>query len=66
MGVDYQQFYHFLEGLTIYDEWDKHIDHRSKHRRLKHRPSKWINKKFNGKIEIIPKNKGKNVILRKK
>jgi adenine-specific DNA methylase len=45
VAVDYLDFYHFLEGLTIYDEWDKHIDPRSKHHRLKPRPSEWTDKK---------------------
>ena len=44
VAVDYLGFYHFLEGLTIYDDWDKNIDHRSKHRRLKTRPSEWTDK----------------------
>jgi adenine-specific DNA methylase len=45
VAVDYLWFYHFLEGLTMYDEWSKHIDYRSKHRRLKPRPSEWADKK---------------------
>ena len=45
VGVDYLEFYHFLEGLTIYDEWGQHIDPRSKHRRLKRRPSAWTDKR---------------------
>ena len=44
VAVDYLDFYHFLEGLTMYDEWEKHIDYRSKHRRLKRRPSAWTDK----------------------
>jgi adenine-specific DNA-methyltransferase len=44
VAVDYWSFYHFLEGLTMYDEWSRHIDHRSKHRRLKPRPSEWTDK----------------------
>ncbi len=44
VAVDYFQFYHLLEGLTMYDEWDKYVDHTSKHRRLKPRLSEWINK----------------------
>lgn len=43
-AVDYRDFYHFLEGLTMYDEWGQHIDHRSKHRRLKPRPNEWTDK----------------------
>lgn len=44
MAVDYYDFYHFLEGLTLYDQWGQHIDYASKHRRLKPRPSPWTNK----------------------
>ena len=44
VAVDYRDFYHFLEGLTLYDEWDRHIDRRSKHRRLKPRPNEWSDK----------------------
>ena len=43
-AVDYLDFYHFLEGLTMYDEWGAAIDRRSKHRRLKPRPSEWTDK----------------------
>lgn len=42
VAVDYLSFYHFLEGLTMYDEWGKHIDYKSKHRRL---ISEWTDKK---------------------
>lgn len=45
LAVDYLDFYHFLEGLTIYDEWGKYIDRKSKHRRLKRRPSAWTDKR---------------------
>lgn len=45
VGVDYYSFYHFLEGLTMYDEWGNHIDLRSKHRRLKPQPSDWTDKR---------------------
>jgi len=43
-GVDYRDFYHFLEGLTMYDTWKAHIDYHSKHRRLKRSPSLWTDK----------------------
>jgi len=43
-AVDYLGFYHFLEGLTAYDEWHTQLDEQSKHRRLKSRPSRWTNK----------------------
>jgi len=45
VGVDYLGFYHFLEGLTMYDEWGQHIDRRSKHRRLKRQPSEWTDRR---------------------
>jgi len=45
VGVDYRDFYHFLEGLTMYDEWDKHVDYGSKHRRLKRQKNEWTDKK---------------------
>ncbi|MBL7074021.1 DNA adenine methylase [candidate division KSB1 bacterium] len=44
VGVDYFEFYHFLEGLLNYSNWDKLIDHRSKHRKLKHQKSIWTDK----------------------
>jgi adenine-specific DNA-methyltransferase len=34
VGVDYRDFYHFLEGLVRYAEWPANIDEASKHRRL--------------------------------
>lgn len=44
VGVDYLEFYHFLEGLTLYEEWNQHIGFRTKHRRLKRQPSAWTDK----------------------
>ncbi|HRE46920.1 MAG TPA: DNA adenine methylase [Aggregatilineales bacterium] len=41
IGVDYRDFYHFLEGLVHYDSWRTHIDYRSKHRRLQPQESPW-------------------------
>lgn len=43
-GVDYRDFYHFLEGLTMYETWETQIDHRSKHRRLRRSPDVWTDK----------------------
>ncbi len=39
VAVDYRDFYHFLEGLTMYDDWERYIDRHSKHRRLKPQPN---------------------------
>jgi len=44
VAVDYLEFYHFLEGLAMYDAWAAQIDYRSKHRRLKRQPSRWTDK----------------------
>ena len=45
VATDYRDFYHFLEGLTMYDDWSQHLDTNSKHRRLKRQPSEWADKK---------------------
>ncbi|OGO41681.1 MAG: DNA methyltransferase [Chloroflexi bacterium RBG_16_57_9] len=45
VAVDYFHFYHFVEGLTMYDEWANHIDFRSKHHPLKSRPNEWTDKR---------------------
>lgn len=42
--VDYYAFYHFLEGLTMYDTWDQHIDYTAKHRKLMGSSTHWHNK----------------------
>ncbi|PJF37900.1 MAG: DNA methyltransferase, partial [Phototrophicales bacterium] len=41
VGIDYRDFYHFLEGIVHYDDWATMIDHNSKHRRLKRQKSEW-------------------------
>ncbi|MDI6732978.1 MAG: DNA adenine methylase [Planctomycetota bacterium] len=45
VSVDYYDFYHFLEGLTVYTDWAKQIDYESKHHRLKPRYSVWSDRK---------------------
>jgi len=42
-GVDYRDFYHFLEGMMDYNNWQNNIDHKSKHRRLKRENTPWTN-----------------------
>ncbi|HWE02203.1 MAG TPA: DNA adenine methylase [Tepidisphaeraceae bacterium] len=34
IGVDYAGFYHFLEGMADYENWERRIDFSSRHRRL--------------------------------
>jgi len=41
VGVDYLDFYHFLEGVVNYDSWSNLIDEKSKHKRLKLNGSDW-------------------------
>ena len=45
VAVDYLHFYHFLEGLANYERWGQALDLQSKHRRLKHRPNPWMDKR---------------------
>lgn len=44
VGVDYLSFYHFLEGLVNYNKWANMIDYRTKNRKLKSKPSVWIDR----------------------
>lgn len=41
VGVDYADFYHFLEGICDYDNWNDRIDYSSKHKRIKRTNSEW-------------------------
>ncbi len=40
-GVPYGEFYHFLDGMLDYTNWEKRIDWKSKHRRLVTESSPW-------------------------
>ncbi len=44
VGVDYFGFYHFLEGLVRYSEWEKIIDYQTKHKKLRGGGNRWIDK----------------------
>ncbi len=44
VGVDYQHFYHFLEGLAHYDDWEQRIDYNRKHHPLKSDYNPWCDK----------------------
>ena len=41
VGVNYRDYYHFLEGICNYDRWEYLIDFNSKHRRLKSIDNEW-------------------------
>lgn len=43
IGVDYADFYHFLNGLVDYENWESRIDYKSKHLRLFRQPNVWNN-----------------------
>lgn len=45
VSVDYRDFYHFLEGLVSYEDWQGLIDFDSKHRRLKPLKNRFNDKK---------------------
>jgi len=45
LSVDYRDFYHFLEGLCNYQNWEDCIDKKSKHLRLIKKKSVWEDKK---------------------
>lgn len=56
VGVDYLDFYHFLEGMVDYPTWADRIDHRKKHLPLVGQPSPWcaprrIHQAFRGLFE---------------
>ena len=44
-GVDYFAFYHFLEGLSEYDDWHRRIDWRKKHRPMAGPVSPWSDRR---------------------
>jgi len=45
-GTDYLGFYHFLEGLVNYDDWQQMIDVKTKHKRLRGNTTTWTDKKL--------------------
>lgn len=55
VGVDYADFYHFLNGLVNYDNWMDLIDFESKHHRLKRQYNIWTDKDniINGFNQLI-------------
>ncbi len=64
VAVDYLGFYHFLEGLTMYDEWDEHIDRGSKHLRLRRQTNEWTEKKLiHGAFERLFERYQKSIIV---
>ena len=44
VGVNYFDFYHFLEQIVFYEEWSNLIDEKSKHKKIKNGKNEWCNK----------------------
>lgn len=44
VGVNYFDFYHFLEGIVFYEQWKDFIDENSKHKRMKNSGNEWCDK----------------------
>jgi len=44
VGVDYFHFYHFLEGICDYFNWEEQIDFTRKHHPLKNQYNRWVDK----------------------
>ena len=40
-GINYIDFYHFLEGIVLYDQWENLIDEKSRHKKIKSMKSVW-------------------------
>ena len=45
VGVDYLDFYHFLEGIVYYDSWSDLIDITVKHKKMKNDKGEWSDKR---------------------
>lgn len=64
IGVDYRDFYHFLEGMMFYDQWPGEIDQGSKHRRLQRRSSPWTKPDtFLSELETLVKRHQNSIIV---
>ena len=44
VGINYFDFYHFLEGAVFYNQWPELIDEKSKHKKIKNGKNEWCNK----------------------
>ena len=64
-SVDYRQFYHFLEGLCNYDNWEDSIDYEKKHRPLFIQNNPWNSKlKINQAFEsLFDKFRNSNLVV---
>lgn len=44
LGINYFDFYHFLEGIVFYQDWLQLIDKNSKHKKIKNGKNEWCSK----------------------
>lgn len=65
VGVDYRDFYHFLEGIVNYDNWSEIIDYKSKHKRLTPIPSAWnkADKILEAFDAVIARHRDSNIVI---
>jgi len=65
VGVNYLDFYHFLEGMVNYSNWKEMIDYKSKHKRLKKIDNPWSNKNkiYNAFEKLITKYKDSILVI---
>lgn len=61
----YGEFYHFLNGLTDYPNWESKVDYNSKHKKLISEYSIWEDKKniYNGFEQLIEKFKKSIIVI---
>ena len=66
VGTDYFNFYHFLEGMVDYIDWEKKISKKYKHHPLKNNnKNSWVDKKeiFNAFDSLIKKYKNSIIVI---
>ncbi len=65
VGVDYFQFYHFLEGICDYINWENNIDYSKKHRPIYSSYNRWVdrNKISDAFLELISHYRNSHLVI---
>jgi adenine-specific DNA-methyltransferase len=65
VGVDYFQFYHFLEGICDYFNWKNKIDYSKKHRPLYSSYNRWVdrNKIRDAFLDLISHYRNSHIVI---
>jgi adenine-specific DNA-methyltransferase len=65
VGVNYFQFYHFLEGISDYLNWENKLDYSKKHRPLYSPYNRWVdkNKIRNAFLDLISHYKNSHIVI---